>query len=286
MIETAKTIEQFWYTWSEFGSGQLNGGYRIRAVSRGLTDINSERIRTLDRYARYNLPEQTNPLNSILEQGKAYYTLGLSPDIRPYSHLLEIEGAPISFALVETQAQDPRLSERIFVNKVYVGKDKLGRPGNFFAHILAGLPQEFTAKDTIALWRSNIWQTSDPPPQVAGLVIEAKSLYELQADPQVSRTSWQHVHLPTLNDYLCFVIHAYLQQQDEEDERWQQLEEKKAEFNRLQIKREALTSRREIAQLDKAIAAAEAEHQKLVQKRPGASISRPKPIGSLISLRN
>jgi hypothetical protein len=267
MIDTVRTIEQFWYTWSEFGYGGLNGGYRIRAVSRGLADINSERVKTLDKYARYSLPERTNPLDPILEQGKAYYTLELSSDIRPYSHLLDIEGAPISFALVETRTPDPRQSERILVNKVYVGKDQKNRPGNFFAHLLAGLPQEFTARDAIALWRSNIWQTADPQ-QAAGLLIEAKSLYELQADPQVSRTSWQKIHVPALNDYLCFVIHAYLQQQDEENERRRQLEKKEAELYELQTRGNKLSSRKEIAQLDKFIVAAEAEYHKLVQKRP------------------
>src|SRR5437899_12415799 len=52
------TIDQLCYTWSTIGySSSLAAGFRIRAASPGLQGANDDRVKSLDRYLRYSLPE-------------------------------------------------------------------------------------------------------------------------------------------------------------------------------------------------------------------------------------
>src|SRR5205814_9170392 len=48
--------EQLWYTWSDVGLSTIHAGFRIRAASPGLSEIYSERVKSMDRHMRYVLP--------------------------------------------------------------------------------------------------------------------------------------------------------------------------------------------------------------------------------------
>src|SRR5436305_5300896 len=124
------TVQQLWYTWSDVGLDTLRAGARIRAASEGLQDLRSARVQSLDRYQRYSLPSGADPTISVL-------------------------AAPICLSLIATG------QERILVHKAYTGKDGVGRYGAFFVHLLAGLPEKFSAIDAISLWKSPFWQDSD-----------------------------------------------------------------------------------------------------------------------------
>ena len=126
-------VEQLWYTWSDVGLDTLRAGARIRAASDGLRDIRSARVQSLDRYQRYSLPPGADPA-------------------------IPLHAAPVCLSLIATE------QERILVHKVYTGKDGVGRYGAFFVHLLAGLPEHFSAYNAISLWQSKFWQRCDIPP--------------------------------------------------------------------------------------------------------------------------
>jgi hypothetical protein len=65
------------------------------------------------------------------------------------------EQAPISLSWIKTD------TEALAIHKVYTGRDYSGRSGNYFAHVLADLPREWTAREAISLWKSPFWQISD-----------------------------------------------------------------------------------------------------------------------------
>jgi tetratricopeptide (TPR) repeat protein len=96
------SIEQLWYTWSTSGFG-VTTGFRVRAASQGLADMNSKIINALTPHLQYRLPH------------------GIY-DIDP-------KEAPICLSLIETE------QEHILVNKVYTGYDGYRRPGAFFTHL-------------------------------------------------------------------------------------------------------------------------------------------------------
>src|SRR5207248_4732643 len=50
-------LDQLWYTWSRYGLGSMPMGFRVRAASEGLYDIQSLRYHSLDRFLGYVLPE-------------------------------------------------------------------------------------------------------------------------------------------------------------------------------------------------------------------------------------
>src|SRR6266576_1314633 len=131
MIGQNKAVEQLWYTWSDVGLDTIRAGFRIRAASEGLKDIRSVRVQNLDRYQRYSLPRDVDPA------------------------AIDPRSAPICLSLITTG------QERILVHKAYTGKDAVGRYGVFFIHLLANLPEEFSALNAISLWRSRFWQVSD-----------------------------------------------------------------------------------------------------------------------------
>jgi len=126
-------VEQLWYTWSDVGLDTLRAGARIRAASDGLRDIRSVRVQSLDRYLGYSLPPGADPA-------------------------IPIPAAPVCLSLIATE------HERILVHKVYTGRDGVGRYGAFFVHLLAGLPEQFSAYNAISLWQSKLWQRCDVPP--------------------------------------------------------------------------------------------------------------------------
>lgn len=176
-IARENTIGQLWYTWSTVGFGSTNG-FRIRKVSEQLADVHSERVKGLDGFLRYALPP-------------GYDSYATSP-----------EQAPISLALFEAGG------ERVLLHKNYRGKDPVGRPGNFFAHLLAGLPPTFSARDAASLWRSPFWQTTDTNDQ--DLLLEPVTLAQLVYAPRAP------IDLSGLQQPLTFLILAYLTRQPEQ----------------------------------------------------------------------
>lgn len=166
-------IEQLWYTWSTTGLGSVTG-LRVRAASPGLSDIRSERFRALEPYLYYHLPTNTDN-----------YTANRA-------------NSPCSLLLVNTG------NERILAQKVYVGKDAYGRPGVYFIHLLAGLPNSFLARDAIELWDSSFWQYSEHQDPANSVELPPIALSDLIAGSLNEHT------LISLREHLTFVIQAYL----------------------------------------------------------------------------
>ncbi|MBV9281550.1 MAG: hypothetical protein JOZ41_15835, partial [Chloroflexi bacterium] len=115
-------MSQLWWTSS-------GGYYGVRAASTGLAD--DARFRRLEPFVKYALPA-----NASL-------------------HRVTPASAPRTLALIAAG------EERVLVNKVFVGKDDVGRAGIVFSHLVADLPEDFLAGDAIQLWRSDFWRKSD-----------------------------------------------------------------------------------------------------------------------------
>lgn len=125
MADDNRQLDQLWYTWSNYGLGAAQVGFRVRAASEGFQDIQGERYRRVDRFLRYDLPARAS-------SGKLQSQVPIQ--------------APVTLAFVNNGY------ESLLVRKVFIGKDLYGRNGNFFAHLVAGFPPEFTARDAIRLW--------------------------------------------------------------------------------------------------------------------------------------
>src|SRR2546421_10976258 len=110
-------LDQLWFTWSTSGLGSMPMGFRVRAASEGLYDTQGMRYRRVRRFVNYELPQgvTVSEFNTTI--------------------------APVSLTLVDNG------EERLLIRKVYIGQDAVGRNGNFFTHLIAGLPKEFTARD-------------------------------------------------------------------------------------------------------------------------------------------
>ncbi len=122
-------MKQLFYTSCVAGrsvSGQ--GGFQIRAASRGLTD---DRSRALLGYVSYRLPQ------------------GCDEDA-PASE------SPRRLAFLDTKAG------RVLVHSVTSGRDPTtGRSGNFFSHLLLDLPPGFEAGQAALLLHADFWATAD-----------------------------------------------------------------------------------------------------------------------------
>jgi hypothetical protein len=123
-------LEQLYFTWSTIGLGDVPG-FRVRAASAAISNINSERYNSLKAYLNYNLPQGTDA----------------------YAADATLDRTPTGLVYADTG------KERIIAQKVYKGRDKYNRPGVYFVHLLAGLPEGFLARDAIDLWRSRSWIT-------------------------------------------------------------------------------------------------------------------------------
>src|SRR5215813_260723 len=111
MFDGTSKIEQLYYTWSTIGyNSSLAAGFRIRAASSGLQTVSDDRVKSLERYLRYNLPDGTDR----------------------FEVQKNLEQAPICLALLQ-----PEHGERILIHKKYIGQDGVHRLGNFFIHLLA-----------------------------------------------------------------------------------------------------------------------------------------------------
>ena len=142
-------------------------------------DIRSVRVKSLDRYQRYSLPRDVD-LSTV------------PPSI-----------APICLSLIATG------QEQILVHKAYTGRDGVGRYGSFFIHLLAGLPEDFSAMDAISLWKSPFWQVSDATLEDRrSTSLGRVSLANLKNQPTSLPLDPQSV--AKIRAYLPYIIQAYL----------------------------------------------------------------------------
>src|SRR5712691_6707419 len=95
-------LDQLYYTWSTNGLGAMPMGYRVRAASEGLYDIQGLRYRRVDRFLRYVSP-------------KGVSTLNFNQSI-----------APITLAYINNG------DENLLIHKVFVGQDAHGRNSVYF----------------------------------------------------------------------------------------------------------------------------------------------------------
>jgi len=181
MTDTENTaVEQLWYTWSDVGLSTVHAGFRIRAASPGLSEIYSERVKSMDRYMRYVLPPGTD-------------RFAITPD-----------KAPVCLAYLRTDQ-----NEYVLVRKVYVGEDGVGRLGNFFVHLLA-LGNDPDIDTTISLWKSKkIWKNSDAELDRRSARLEQIQLDTLEKEAQKFKASYAQV-----GRFLPFLIEAYLTRKD------------------------------------------------------------------------
>jgi hypothetical protein len=171
MVDAITTIEQLWYTSDMMGAGRTMVG--VRAASAGLLQ-NRGRVQRLDRYLRYELPADTD------------------------RHRIEPSMAPVSLALIQIEQ-----GERLLVHKLYTGRDRVGRPGAYFIHLLAGLPTTFSARDAIFLWKASLWKRSD-----ASLPGGSVELPTLGVDALGG--TLKHLNFTQVKEALACVIQAYL----------------------------------------------------------------------------
>ena len=161
-----KLLDQLWYTWSKDGLGSMSAGYRVRAASQGLYNLQDMRYRRLDRFLRYELPQGVNSseFNSRI--------------------------APISLSFVHNG------DERLLIRKVFVGRDYAGRNSVFFTHLIAGLPQDFTARDAIRLWYcSDLWADSDQDKASNDTTLPTLPYSQIRAYVKQSQTSFNFAQI-------------------------------------------------------------------------------------------
>jgi GTPase-associated protein 1, N-terminal domain type 2 len=166
-------MEQLWYTWSSVGIPRIKG-YQVRAASEGLADLQSKRFKDIDPHLRYYLPTGTDLYEATPE------------------------GSPTTLAFIRTD------DEYIAVQKVYIGTDAGGRPGNYFCHLLASLPNFFTACDVIELWKSPIWKVS------ATSLPEASLMLPQVRKEELIKGSLNYANMLEVQEYLPFAIQAFL----------------------------------------------------------------------------
>src|SRR6266705_416878 len=192
-------LEQLWYTWSPIGLG-VTTEYRVRAASRDLLDIRNERYKRMDPYLRYTLPQGVDPYGIPLEK------------------------APTCLAFIDVG------QERILIRKKYIGRDLVGRPGNFFSHLVA-IPKPtagdasddiysppasnspspvFTAWDAISLWESDFWAKSDTL-DANTLELQPTTHSELKSlSPYANAQPLSMMDSTKVEKYLPIVIQAFL----------------------------------------------------------------------------
>jgi len=176
------SIDQLWYTWSAVGL-RRTAGWQVRAASPGLSDLHSERYRSLERYFGYSLPEGVSPLR-------------ICPD-----------DAPLSLALVECGR------ERALLQRRFIGTLPQRGPGIYFVHAIAGVPEEFSWREAIGLWRSAFWAWSADDLPSNQLTLPTLSVSELRAwlGGGVGEKAREALAgNEALREYLPFVIEAFL----------------------------------------------------------------------------
>ena len=107
-----------------------SSGFQVRAVSPGLAP---QQLWQASSYVGYKLPEGVVPCDEA------------------------VDTAPVRLAMFDT----PNLG-RVLIHGVYAGKEGDGhRQGNFFTHLLLGVPADFDAGVAISTWGSPFWKTRD-----------------------------------------------------------------------------------------------------------------------------
>jgi hypothetical protein len=220
-------IAQMWYTWTP------TGGFNVPLASPGL---NAEQW-SHSAYTHYSLPPGT-------DESK-----------------MPPESAPVCLAYVCTE------EERALVHKVYIDPKKYSLPGTpvifgiYFIHLLVGL-ENFSALNAIALWRSSFWRVAD---SAEGTQLAPTSLRDIKAkdghDPL--EVQFQNVaalerqfkgvtilrpqeEAATQKERLCFLIQAFLIQQDMQEQhgpRIKKLEDKLQELEEDLKERRSLIAR-------------------------------------------
>lgn len=188
-------MEQLWYTWSIEGLGGV-AGYRVRAASGGLMNINSDRVRSFRSYLNYSLPQGSDP----------------------YAATMETSPVCLAFADPANEAtKDPneQRNTHVIMQKMYKGKDAYGRAGVFFVHLvdlMTDTPNDFVASDAIELWKSPFWRDSDtPPPRIDNV-----SLGQVRRDELRPHHEYQYLtqrfmgRLKEAEEDLKFIIQAFL----------------------------------------------------------------------------
>ena len=175
-------VEQLWYTWSDVGLSSIHAGFRIRAVSSGLTEIYSERVKSMDRHLRYVLPPGTD-------------RFAITPDM-----------APVCLEFVRSEWNN----EYLLVHKQYIGQDGVGRQGNFFIHLLAlgEASPNFSIEDAIFLWGASLWKKSDDALDRRSNKLATVTLNDLYQQQNL------RLDLARVGEHLPFVIEAFLTRQD------------------------------------------------------------------------
>lgn len=173
-----KTIDQIWYTWSTIGVDNVSAGFRVRAASDNLSDLHGTRYRGIAGYLRYQLPRGVNP-NVVLP-----------------------EDAPISLALINAP------DGRILVQKVYIGQDGVGRAGNYSAHLLAHLPDSFSARQAIRLWKSRLWKEHDVTEEEQPLLLPLLPLAYVKKHGAKQNFHFEEIRQPLLEIIMVFLSRA------------------------------------------------------------------------------
>ncbi|MBP1466478.1 hypothetical protein EYB53_012255 [Candidatus Chloroploca sp. M-50] len=167
-------IDQLWYTASPVGLGTT--GYQVRAASPGLSDLNAPRFRLIEALIRYETPLDTTPTT-------------LDPD-----------QAPITLAFLENS------KECVVIHRVFVGLTWDRRPGNFFTHLLAGIPTDIHPLDIIQHWGSSFWNCDD-----TGLERSQTNLPTVSKEDLLRQVLYSKLSLELIKpEQLIYVIRAFL----------------------------------------------------------------------------
>lgn len=173
MIDEQKFIDQLCYTWSTIGIDSTGAGSQVRAASQGLSKPTPYRMKKLEPFESYKLPSDVDP------------------------RFLPIGRAPICLSLFLVDG------ERVLAQKVYAGKDGLGRQGAFFAHFFMGLPEAFSPLDAIKLWQSPVFLRSEsqldphstelPPVPVSTLLENRQNIQLSEATLEKAKTHFPYI---------------------------------------------------------------------------------------------
>jgi hypothetical protein len=171
-------MQQLWRTWSRAG---LEGrpGLTTYAVSPGLAAADGDLPGPLSDVLLFDLPP------------------GITSATRP-------DDMPVSL----TYLTPPE--GRVLAQRAYVGLDGVGRPGNYFVHVLTDLPPEFRTIDAVRSWRSPFWRTSvgDKRPGVALPIVSARDVEP--GSPDLFR--WDATFRTSIRDLLA----AYLSRREDQ----------------------------------------------------------------------
>lgn len=177
---TESLIDQLIFTSSPTG---LRGtpGFQVRAASEGLQNKSTARFLAVDPYLNYRLPDGVSVNN------------------------LSTADTPIDLTFTGTD------KTRILLRRVHVGKDPMGRPGNFFIHALAGLPRSFTARDAIGMWaRTSFWRESADKLSPYELKLDQLSISDLPPTKRDLPPFEGELHRPGMREWMQYLVHAFL----------------------------------------------------------------------------